>query len=619
MKACKRITYIVIFAVLCMTGCDGTSTSEYLNGEFIDYLNDTTPPDAILPVAGEKVFNGTAVLQWTSKKGALFYTVEVTQDVSSDFTAQIPGSPFTVFAPDTVLSLDLPVESSTYCWRVRANITLPGQYGQSSFEAMDDSVYVYCPADVSEPDDAGMAGNISKPYQRILRGIAEADRLNLDTVKVAARGNTTDGFLPYNELVVLKDGINLFGGYTSLFTEAGRDSSVNTTIIKGEHGLTVKAKDIVLATVFDGFTVQGQDDGVDTYSVYVDSCYYDFTISNCDIIGAVTDAEGIDSYGLYLVDSPVNIVDNVINGGELSGSGWSLCYSIAVYQSNAVIQNNNIIGGIASDTTYGVYISDGSPVLTMNTINGPDSARNYYGIYAEGSNPEITDNEIAGGAEASLSSIGIGFNGSDGSLVLNNIISGNDAESASYGVLVINSGSQHDKFINNLISSGVSPSTFGFSIVNSNPLVLCNSIIGGEAADEPGSVSCGMRINDDSYHPIVIDNIIVSIETSDERYGIDGLAAEHLYNCYWSGGGTDYNGFSLHTGEVAVNPNFTEEYRLKALSPDSVQFGGIDLSVLFGVYPYDTDLDGNPRTTGSGDTGWSMGAYECDLTLIPMP
>ena len=57
----------------------------------------------------------------------------------------VTGNPFTVNAPETSVNITLP-DAWSYKWRVRANITEDGKYGEGSFHAFNDIIYVYCPA-----------------------------------------------------------------------------------------------------------------------------------------------------------------------------------------------------------------------------------------------------------------------------------------------------------------------------------------------------------------------------------------------------------------------------------------------------------------------------------------
>ena len=618
-----------MLAVLFMAGCDGTSTSEYLNGEFIDYLNDTTPPDAILPVAGEKVFNGTAVLQWTSKKGASYYTVEVTQNINADFSTQIPGSPFAVFASDTVLSLDLPDESSTYCWRVKANITLPGQYGQSYFEAMDDAVYVYCPADVSEPDDAGMAGNISRPYQTIMAGIAEANRMSLYTVRVAARQESPGVFLEYNEIVVLREGVSLYGGYGPDFSEAGRDAAGNRTIITGRDGMAVKASSIAMSTVFDGFVVGLQDDGVTSYAVYATSNPVNsLTIKNCEITGLTSSTGDIDSYGIYIKDSLLTIENNTVYAGDLDSS-QTRTYGIYNENSSPVIIDNTINGGSSLSRSYGIYNSGSDPLIQENDITGGASSRTY-GIFSNDSAAEMLNNSIDGGVP-SIQGYGIRMENNSSVFAMNNyIVGGSDYYTlTSDGMYIYNCSTRSSTLINNLIIGGSANTSRGMYIRDGLVDILNNTIVGGDDSD----ASYGMDI--DSESGVWLQNsIILTVDDTGANYGICKTGENnyfyHSYNCYYGGAsGTHYTGFELHESviETTDDPNLSSGYSPQLGSPPEIRFGGVDKSdPVTNPDPYSTDIDGTERTaviptgvsTDFGE-GWSLGAYECDSYLVPLP
>ena len=79
--------------------------------------------------------------------------------------------------------------------------------------------------------------------------------------------------------------------------------------------------------------------------------------------------------------------------------------------------------------------------------------------------------------------------------------------------------------------------------------------------------------------------------------------------------------------EITDDPNLSSGYSPQLGSPPEIRFGGVDKSdPVTNPDPYSTDIDGTERTaviptgvsTDFGE-GWSLGAYECDSYLVPLP
>ncbi|HPI91417.1 MAG TPA: hypothetical protein PK859_19075 [Spirochaetota bacterium] len=514
----KQLIHILAIAVLFLAGCDTTSTTTLLNGDFLPA--DTSLPNILSPEEGDTVLNLTADLRWTAKEGAEYYSIEVATDGA--FAQQITGSPFRVAAPNTFYKLTLP-SAGTYYWRLRASVTASGQYASSYFEAKEDCLYVYFPYDPADPDakpdDTDKTGNIDNPYQTINRAMAEAYRLGISTVKVASRGEISAGnFAAYEEYFILKDGVNILGGYNPDFSirhdfNTGLENNPYETRLEGKYNQNITIENIFAPTLIEGITIRTENN----------------------------------------------------TGLEVKKSGCELVISKSI-----IISNNTNYSNALSLSSTGIRV-------TGNIIKSGNAQNTSYGIFNQYGDPEIVNNLI---------------------------ISGSSDEQTSYAIY------------NNYNAA--------------KPVIINNTIIAGEAASF-SQTSAGLYNYDidSDCMPIVINNIIISTDNTDTRYGIYGSGAGDInyhYNCIYGNGGTDYTGITADgTNVTGVNPNLDADYKLTASSPDSVKYGGYDVYNDTENYEYVTPMDeyltdiiGTDRTTGwptasdpgNGGSGWSMGAYE---------
>jgi hypothetical protein len=247
-------------------------------------LVDTTPPLALYPAGGERVIGLSQTLAWSAKPEAVSYEVELAFDTAADdandfATSAVPGSPFTIDSGDTELQLVLP-DAVSFLWRVRADTTASGAYGVGRFEAVDQALYVWCPDSASTcTDDTLSAGNKTHPFRTIDRALAMARILGLNRINVAGRGGTA----VYREPVVLRDGIDVYGGWSSDF--ATRDPASTPAVIDVGGGRAPGAllvNGLRQATVADGLSLRnsnqtcvriaGSDAPVTITNIVVASC-----------------------------------------------------------------------------------------------------------------------------------------------------------------------------------------------------------------------------------------------------------------------------------------------------------------------------------------------------------
>ncbi len=191
---------------------------------------DPSAPTIIAPRSDEPCSALTAHLIWSSVTGASRYRVEIALDPG--FTEPVSGSPFEDIESNA-LSFTA-VAPVTHYWRVRADVTTPGDFAQSSFEPVGDVVHVYCAENAScatRAVDASLPpeiGNRSLPFRSVSRALDAAFALGGKRILIAARGGDT---AYESTLFVDRGGIDLIGGYSPSFVEAERDPALRPTIV----------------------------------------------------------------------------------------------------------------------------------------------------------------------------------------------------------------------------------------------------------------------------------------------------------------------------------------------------------------------------------------------------
>jgi hypothetical protein len=410
--------------------------------EVTENFIETSPPEAIYPIDGEKIVNLQTSLIWSAIEKADFYEIEIVKDDGTEDpfanTANdiVDGNPFTVNAPNNSLNDVAMPDAWSYRWRIRANVTDPGEYSVATFNAYNDAVYVYCPEPEPLEEDicdvTGKTGTKNSPYQTINGALYDAKSAGLN-VKVASRG-----FLPdsaYHEVVNLLQGVSVYGGYFASdppldtdFNEDDRNSSLYITQIQmdGTHTVTAIGVSGNLITIFDGFYVQGGNIGTNVYAMFAAESNESLTISNNTFIGGNTSGDGF-THAVFasLVDGSI-FENNIIFGGNDNVSADS--YAFRISSSSLVIRNNTIMGGTTNnDDTSAIYIDGaGTPLIYNNIIiggnNTPSEDRGSYCINNKNSSPLILNNTLIGG-NSTNKTIGIYNFTSPSTIVTNNIIS----------------------------------------------------------------------------------------------------------------------------------------------------------------------------------------------------
>jgi parallel beta-helix repeat protein len=170
----------------------------------------------------------------------------------------------------------------------------------------------------------------------------------------------------YNERVVLKKGVALYGGFAGNETALGqRNPSLRPTIIDaGNAGPAVKVEEAASsATRLDGFVVRN---GKGTWGGGVVCVLASPVIANNTIINNTSDGYG----GGICLDrgSPATVVGNVIMNNaatSLDGDGGGIA---VMFGSDATITGNIIRGNTALQTGGGICVFQSSPVIANNSI-----------------------------------------------------------------------------------------------------------------------------------------------------------------------------------------------------------------------------------------------------------
>jgi Bacterial Ig-like domain len=461
-----------------------------------------------------------------------------------------------------------------------------------AYHIVDGIVYVSTPANGG--DDAN-DGTREHPKATIPAAISKAEILGYD-VNLAGAVVVSQGTYQVNSAatpathVRLLEGISLYGGYSSDFSQ--RDTETHTTTIEdvstkvtGDYqnpNRTIEAGNTITsgATV-DGFTIQGTQTGAGDYSAAFFNNGGSPILQNNKIHGG----EGTKaSIGVLIGNGAAPVIEN--NAIDAGGGGNESDGIAISYSGSAIIRGNTIRGGMGTSRGIGIINeSAASVILQNNTIIGSENSGESYGIWnlTAGSNTIIQNNTIFGGTGTNTWGI---YNESGASpTIQNNTIDGGTGTTLSIGI----------------VNSGAAPSP-------SNSLIQNNIVF-----TSPGSGQryCLSEVDFLSNPGSVENNDLFDCPTALYRdYPNNNLSTIDAVNAL-----TDTSA----GGNVSIDPVFVDtdgpdgdistmadnDWHLSSSSPASpatVTQGGLDLSGDF-----TTDKDGKTRTVP-----WSMGAYERD-------
>ncbi|MBN2323597.1 MAG: hypothetical protein JXQ30_07680 [Spirochaetes bacterium] len=437
--------------------------------------------------------------------------------------------------------------------------------------------------------DDSNPGTAEEPMKTIQAAIDYADTQYIAAAVIVAEGTYSKDFnADGSPVVMLKEGISLYGGYSSDFSE--RDTAVHETILEdtssgggtiGNPNRAVEGDGSVTAitntTIIDGFSIKGG--GGDHSSAIFNTSGSAQTIQNSEINGGSGD---IYSYGISNLASDPLVQYNVIDGGNAPDRAHGIYNS----SSSPTIQYNAILGGDdpVSVRTFGIFNDSGSgPTIRNNAIDGGIGAPSY-GIRSESSSsPTIVNNTVHGGTVGNCYAIN---DVSSTSIIRNNtVIVGGAASSNTYLVcLALGSGTIIE---NNILITSGGTNRYGIFEESSNA--------------DPASVR-----NNDIYHVGSGSTLALYYDADGGGLIMDIVTMENDLQVEGKTTG----------GNVTIDPQFatgsSDGLHLSGSSPDSVTKEGLNGAHSSESWGYTVDKNGTQRSPldDSSTEGWSMGAYE---------
>ncbi len=307
-------------------------------------------------------------------------------------------------------------------------------------------------------------GTKEKPFPTINQAIRRAETIGATRINVA-KGT-------YNEDIIIKSNISLYGGYISYYSGADwtRPATVtpsDTIIIASGNTAVLYMNGLTAATVIDGFQIVGGNSADLSTSTAIMCNNASPTIQNNEIYGGKSSLMSVGI--LNQTSSPIIRNNPVISGGLADYTGGGADNFAILCQSFS----NPIIEGNGSDTT------------PSQIITGPTGGTSTYRIKCESSsNASIKNNYIettvtgkvatAKGILAISSSPNIQGNIINSALTTNILIRGENTSfkilsNSINGSIYITSGSMNPVLDNNKIIKGditVSGASTGVTIRN---------------------------------------------------------------------------------------------------------------------------------------------------------
>ena len=282
-----------------------------------------------------------------------------------------------------------------------------------------------------ETGDDANKGVLTEPLKTIQAGIDLAAGYIADGLAESVDVHVAEGLYEVNSSedgsISMTDGVSLYGGYKSDFSERSISEHETEIVDLGTTGEIVSAvcysEGVTALSVLDGFTIRGGN--IDTnngWSIGIGMEGASPVIINNKIYAGSSPVTGISiGVNIYNGGSPV-IENNYINGGTSSGGNTGI---LAFTNVSGIIRQNDIFGGSGGNAT-GVLIMNstaqitdnsiiaGSGVLTngvkvsgtsfatieANYIYGGDATEWARGVYLSSDSVTITGNTISGGTSS---------------------------------------------------------------------------------------------------------------------------------------------------------------------------------------------------------------------------
>ena len=444
-----------------VTDAAGNSLSSPL--QFNLTLDDTAPTGSSAPLTNAALsVTGSIVLSYD--EAILDTSIVLSGAMQSD--AGVP-----VLTGGTSLSIS-PATSWTSGDNQTLSVTVTDVIGNSvtdnlTFHVLDGAVYV----DTTNGSDVN-PGSATLPKSTIQAAITVAQN-TFTTADVRVATGT------YTEVVTMADGISLLGGYSVGF--GTRDATTNVTTIDSTASLTtVTAASIITdGTLLDGFTINGSAGASITRAITVSGSSTDnagLTVSNNIINGGSGTAQ---SYGVYITGNVI-VDNNDINGGTAPYTEAVHAVGGEFAKIAPVISNNTIdAGGVntAGSYSYGVWMLHSSSNILNNTISAGNALTNT-GLKYNNGGGDIYNNHIEGGSGSASIGLDIGrFN----TTIYNNTIYGGSASFVIAIKMTSESISINSvKLYNNTIDAGAGTTNYAIAFLGatSNNDITNNNIIG---------------------------------------------------------------------------------------------------------------------------------------------
>jgi hypothetical protein len=246
------IPYILLFLLV---QCNGTTTQQLLDGDFI--ATNSKRIVLVSPLSGQLIVAQSQTFLWTSINGAGKYQIQIAKDSAFDQVVLdriVTENYFTLSSTDTTAQL----ASSNYHWRVRV------AYLKNNLES-DVFTFGFLPVAA----DGGftlyvngasavtpLQGTQTNPYTTISGAVAAASSIRVGDTTKPVQIRVASGTYP--EYFTLRGGMSLYGGYAA--SNWNRSVTTNQTILEppasGASALRVDEETTLTlrsSTVVDGF------------------------------------------------------------------------------------------------------------------------------------------------------------------------------------------------------------------------------------------------------------------------------------------------------------------------------------------------------------------------------
>ncbi|MFZ5629515.1 MAG: right-handed parallel beta-helix repeat-containing protein [Spirochaetota bacterium] len=485
------------------------------------------------------------------------------------------------------------IATGTYYWRVRSGIKSAVSATRSFFVFIAGSIANGDPLYVnSSASNSAQNGSPQHPYLKISDAIAVSDTLrNGDATKpvriIVAQGT-------YNEELVLKPGISLYGGYDASQSASGaiawaRNISANATIVQAPYDNAVIAgADITTAyratTVVDGLTLRGGSSLVSTRGVSLSNSSP--TIRNCTISGGGGTGTGASRIGVNITNgSSPHVLNNIIYATLTAPIGTTTVASIAVTSSSSALIDGN---RVAMAPASGIPNCCGLPANVIHV--------------RQSSTATIRNNLILGAGMGWT--YGIRLENTSSAQLYNNTIY-MPVNGASSAAIQFNSGSTGNTE-NNVIGTagGTMPciselggSSNATSLRNNNFFGCSNIYVDTNGTTQTMTALCAGNLGTAGCATLLAS------PTGTGNISIDNAGNQLLVNL--TGPDATIYGIADNDWRLTTNAAICD-----------VRGGGVDLSANFTAdflsATRTTALPSGCTPANAGAAGWSMGAYESD-------